>query len=380
MTLNLFLAPFVWFKREFIPFRILDRYLFFDFLKNFLGTLILLTSMIIIYEFTNNMKYLVSSKVQQSHVYLYILYSVPGMLVQVVSPALMFSVCFVVGQYSVNKELVAIMVAGVSFLRIITPILFFGFCMWLFMTFFQQFVVIPANKQAQIQFSYMAKGANKLIDFVYQFHVKGKNGFYYVYWIDEKENTVKGGFNYIEISEDGLPVFTVSSQKAKFIESPHQWVLYDVEEVKFNKDLEVVSRENIPEKTYPFPEDIKYFSRPTRNPEEMNFFELAEEIESRIGKGIPYRDVIVHRHAAFAMPLMSFIVVALGALAGAITKRSAGVASLGLTIAVVLLYYILYSTMKTLAENGGLPIWFGIWVTPVMFIIFAYVFYKKMNI
>ncbi|TGN19451.1 LptF/LptG family permease [Leptospira idonii] len=380
MTLSILLTPFRWFKREFIPFRILDRYLFFDFLKNFAGTLILLTSMIVIYEFTNNMKYLVSSKVQQSHVYFYILYSVPGMIVQVASPALMFSVCFVVGQYSVNKELVAIMVAGVSFLRIITPILFFGFFVWMFMTFFSQFVVIPANKQAQIEYSYMAKGANRLIDFVYQFHVKGKNGFYYVYWIDEKENTVKGGFNYVDIGEDGLPNYTVSSQKAKFVENPHHWILYDVEEIRFNSDLEVVSREKIPEKNYPFPEDIKYFSRPTRNPEQMNFFELAEEIESRIGKGIPYRDVLVQRHVTFAMPLMSFIVVALGALAGAITKRSAGVASLGLTIAVVLLYYILYSTAKTLAENGGLPIWLGIWITPFLFITAAYVLYKKMNI
>ena len=112
----------------------------------------------------------------------------------------------------------------------------------------------------------------------------------------------------------------------------------------------------------------------------MNFFELAEEIESRIIKGIPYRDVIVQRHATFAMPLMSFVVVALGALAGAITKRSAGVASLGLTIAVVLLYYILYSTMKTLAENGGLPIWFGIWFTPTLFISAAYILYRRMNI
>ncbi|GBF50243.1 permease [Leptospira ryugenii] len=377
---SIILKPILWIKREFIPFRILDRYLFFDFLKNFLGTLILLTSMIVIYEFTNNMKYLVSSKVDQTHVYLYILFSVPGMIVQVVSPALMFSVCFVVGQYSVNKELVAIMVAGVSFLRIITPILFFGFCAWIFMSFFTQFVVIPANKKAQIEYSYMIKGANKLVDFVYQLHIKGKKGFYYVYWIDEKESMIKGGFNYIEINADGLPNFVVSSQKAKFTPEPHNWTLYDVEEIKFNDKIEVISRKKIESKDYPFPEDIQYFSKPTRNPEQMNFFELAEEIESRIIKGIPYRDVIVQRHATFAMPLMSFVVVALGALAGAITKRSAGVASLGITIAVVLLYYILYSTMKTLAENGGLPIWFGIWFTPVLFITAAYFFYKRMNI
>ncbi|MDF3819473.1 LptF/LptG family permease [Leptospira sp. 96542] len=380
MNINSKFHPIRWFKQEFIPFRIIDKYILFDFLKNFAGTLIMLTSMIVIYKFTDVMKYLVSSKVAQSHVYLHVLYSMPAMVDQVVPPALMFSVCFVIGQFSVNKELVAIMVAGVSFLRIITPILFFGFIIWILMTIFGQFVVIPANKKAQIEYSIMAKGSNRLIDFVYQFHVKGKKGFYYVYWIDEKESMVKGGFNYIEVSEDGLPVYTVSSQKAKYIASPHSWTLYDLEEVRFNSELEIVSRTKYAEKTYPFPEDLNYFSKPTRNPEEMNFFELADEVESRILKGIPFRDVVVHQHMAFAMPLMSFVVVAIGALAGAITKRSAGVASLGLTIAVVLLYYIINSTTKTLAENGGLPIWLGIWITPTIFIAAAYYLYRKMNI
>ncbi|MBM9590311.1 LptF/LptG family permease [Leptospira sp. 201903075] len=378
--MNLLLTPFLWFKKEFIPFRTLDRYLFLDFFKTFLGTLIMLTSMIVIYKFTDVMKYLVSSKVNQVHVYLHVLYSLPSMVDQVVAPALMFSVCFVIGQFSVNKELVAMMVAGVSFIRIITPILFFGIAIWLVMTLFGQTVVIPANKQAQIEFSIMAKGSNRLIDFVYQLHIKGKKGFYYVYWIDEKDNTVKGGFNYIEITPDGHPTYTVSSQKAKFIPSPHSWVLYDAEEVRFNENLELVSRIKYPEKTYDFPEDLAYFSKPIRNPEEMNFFELADEIQSRITKGIPFRNVIIQQHMAFAMPLMSFVVVTLGALAGAITKRSAGVASLGLTIAVVLLYYILNSTAKTLAENGALPIWIGMWMTPVIFTSAAYLLYRRMNI
>ncbi len=84
------------------------------------------------------------------------------MVDQVVPPALMFSVCFIIGQFSVNKELVAIMVAGVSFIRIITPILFFGFVVWIVMTIFGQLVVIPSNRLAQIEYSIMAKGSNRL--------------------------------------------------------------------------------------------------------------------------------------------------------------------------------------------------------------------------
>lgn len=367
-------------KAEFFPIRILDRYLFMEFFKTFLGTLLMLTVMIIVYEITNTMKYFVENKQNAMYAYLYIGYSIPSMMTQVISPSLMFSVCFVVGQFSANKELVSVMVAGVSFLRIITPILVFGFVMWLFVAFFNQFIVIPSNKLAQYNQSFMIKGAGRITDLVYQYHVKGKEGFYYVYWYDDKASAIKGGFNYIKVPPGGLPEYVISAQRAEYNAENRNWRLLEVEEIRFTEDLKVAKVERVPERVYEFPEAINYFSKPTRNPDGLNFWELGDEIEDRKFKGVPYRDLVVQRHAIFAMPLMSFVVVAIGALAGALTKKSAGVASLGITIAIVLLYYIFYSTGRSLGESGGVPPWFAIWYTPVLFIGGAYVLYKKMNV
>jgi len=367
-------------SREYYPIRILDRYLFMEFFNTFIGTLLMLTAMILVYEITNNMKYFVESRESPVYTYLYIAYSIPSMVIQVISPSLMFSVCFVVGQFSANKELVSIMVAGVSFLRIVSLILAFGFFMWIFVAIFTQFVVIPSNKKAQNNYSYMVKGAGKLTDLVYQYHVKGKEGFYYVYWYDVKDSAVKGGFNYIKVLPGGLPEYVISAQRANYKADVKTWELLDIEEIHFNDNLEVSKYEKIPNKTYNFPESIDYFSKPTRNADGLNFFELGEEIEERKFKGIPYKDLIVERHASFAMPLMSFVVVSIGALAGALTKKSAGVASLGITIAVVLLYYIFYSTGRSLAESGGVPAFAAIWFTPALFIGGAYYLYKKMNV
>lgn len=367
-------------KEDFFPIRILDRYLFMEFFKTFIGTLLMLTAMILVYEITNSMKYFVENREHSMYAYLYIAYTIPSMVVQVVSPSLMFSVCFVVGQFSANKELVSTMVAGVSFLRIITPILLFGFFMWIFVAFFTQFIVIPATKKAQYNQSYMIKGSGRLTDLVYQYHVKGKEGFYYVYWYDEKESAIKGGFNYIEIQPGGLPSRVISAQRADYHKDDRNWRLTEVEEIDFGEDLEVVKVDRVPERIYNFPEGIDYFSKPTRNPEGLNYWELGDEVEERKLKGVPYRDLIVQRHAIFAMPFMSFVVVAIGSLAGALTKKSAGVASLGITIAVVLLYYIFYSTGRSLGESGGIPAFIAIWYTPVLFIGGAYVLYKKMNV
>jgi lipopolysaccharide export system permease protein len=340
----------------------------------------MLTAMILVYEITNNMKYFVENKQNASYAYRYIAYSIPAMVVQVIAPSLMFSVCFVVGQFSANKELVSTMVAGVSFLRIVSPILFFGAFMWIFVAFFTQFIVIPSTKQAQFNQSYMIKGAGRLTDLVYQYHVKGKQGFYYVYWYDEKESAIKGGFNYIKVLPGGLPEFVVSAQRADYNKDSKEWTLHSVEEIRFDSDLNVNGYKKSEKDIYNFPESIQYFSKPNRNPDGLNFWELGDEIEERKEKGVPYLDLIVQRHTVFAMPLMCFIVVVIGSLAGALTKKSAGVASLGITIGVVLLYYIFYSTGKSLGESGGVPAFLAIWYTPILFMGGAGWLYKKMNV
>ncbi|MCC5816294.1 MAG: LptF/LptG family permease [Leptospira sp.] len=367
-------------KEDFFPIRILDKYLFMEFFKTFLGTLLMLTAMILVYEITNNMKYFVDNKENAHYAYMYIGFTIPSMIVQVVSPSLMFSVCFVVGQFSANKELVSTMVAGVSFIRIVTPILLFGLFMWLTVAFFTQFLVIPSTKIAQENQSFMIKGSGRLTDLVYQYHVKGKEGFYYVYWYDEKESSIKGGFNYIKVPPGGLPDYVVSAQRATYKPETNTWTLTDVEQIFFDNDLSIKSIDRAPEKEFKFPESIDYFAKPIRNPDGLNYWELGDEVETRKAKGVPYLDLIVQRHSIFAMPFMSFVVVAIGALAGGLTKKSAGVASLGITIAVVLLYYIFYSTGKSLGESGGVPPFIAIWYTPTIFIGGAYWLYKKMNV
>ncbi|MCC6274697.1 MAG: LptF/LptG family permease, partial [Leptospiraceae bacterium] len=135
-----------------------------------------------------------------------------------------------------------------------------------------------------------------------------------------------------------------------------------------------------PEKIYLFPESADYFAKPVRKIEEMNFLDLTEEIKIRKNKGIPYFDLEVERHSIFAMPLMCLIVVLIGSIAGAFTKRSAGVASLGITIGVVLLYYIFYSTGRSLGENGGIPPSVAVWSTSIFFLGVSVTLYKKFNL
>jgi lipopolysaccharide export system permease protein len=77
---------------------------------------------------------------------------------------------------------------------------------------------------------------------------------------------------------------------------------------------------------------------------------------------------------------MSIIVVIIGAISGTFTKKSAGIASLGITIGIVLLYYILFSIGKSLAENGGIHPTIGVWFTPILFLVISLYLIRKFNL
>jgi lipopolysaccharide export system permease protein len=374
------LKPFLYLKKELFPPRLIDKYIFREFLGTFLGTIILLAGIMLISQIMDNMRSFLNSKQAPYHIGLFLLYNLPKILIAVIPPSLMFSVCFVIGQFNVNKELVSIMAAGVSFYRSALTIFLFGGFMWIFVFFVGEVLVRPSNTLAGYELSIIMKGIGTKQDLVYQLHTRGKEGFYYLYWYDNEETKIKGGFNYIKMSKDYIAEMVVSAQSATYQKSSASWLLENVEEIILNENLEIQKFSTLESKEYFFPEGPEYFEKPRKRIDQMNFLELTEEIENRKQKGKPYFDLEVERQTIFAMPLMCIIVVIIGAISGTFTKRSAGIASLGVTIGMVLLYYIFFSIGKSLSENGAIPPVVGVWFTPMLFSALSFYLYKRYNI
>lgn len=370
----------IYLYKELIPLKLIDKYIFSEFIKTFLGTVILLTGIMIISQVMDNLRNFINSKQNPYHIGLFLLFNTPKMIVAVIPPSLMFSVCFIVGQFNVNKELVSIMAAGTSFYRATLTIFVTGFIMSILVFFLGEFVVRPSNTLANEELSIIMKGIGTKKDLVYQLNTKGKEGFYYIYWYDNEKRMIRGGFNYIKISSQNFPELILSAQSATYSDSTNLWTLEKVEEIQLNSDLMITSYTTYPEHSYKLPEKPEYFRKAPKSIDQMNFIELTEEIKERKAKAKGYYDLEVERQTIFAIPVMSVIVVIIGAISGTFTKKSAGIASLGITIGIVLVYYILFSIGKSLGENGGIHPAIGVWSTPVLFIGISFYLIKKFNL
>ncbi len=368
-------------KEEFFPPRILDKYLFSEFVKTFIGTFIAITFLALMMKYNDISNDLKSTKSPKIHAWLYILYSIPDIAVNYsVNLSQLFAVSFTLGQFSANKEIVAMMSAGVSFRRIVAPIITFSLALWFGVFFFTQLLVAPMNAKANQEHKIVKEGTGNLTGIVYQFHFKGKEGFYYIYYYDPKDEEIKGGFNYIKLSPEQTPDYVLVSQKAKYDSVRNIWILKNVEETKFDADLKVSSVQKYSEKEYYLPEKPEYFKKPKGSVEEMNFFELTEEKENRLKKGLSYGDVDIAKHSLFANPFFIVVVTMVGCVSGYFTKRMAVVASLGVSIIVALVYLIMNPSFKSIGENGLIPVWLATWITPTIFLSVLYVVYKRMKL
>ena len=357
--------------------KLLDKFIFFNFLKIFLGTILALTILMTISMVIDNTKTFVETKQSNSQIYLYVLASLPKMISTVLTPSIMFSSCFVISQISVSKELLAMTTAGISFFRVIRLMIVFGLFLSVFSIFFNEFVVKHTNKVAQNQISLIEGGSGNFKNLVYQYHIKGLKGFYYAHYFEPKTKSIKGGFSYIEQNKEGIPLFIISGKNATYNNSTKLWTLTEVQEINFDKLANIESIKKFEKKEYSFPEANTYFEKVKKSVEEMNFLELEDEIKVRKQKGMAYFDLLVEQQAIFALPFMNLIILIIGCFAGSLSEKSAGVASLGITIGIVLVYYIIYSIFKSLGDGGQISPYIAAWFTPFLFLLVSFFFYKK---
>lgn len=347
--------------------RILDRYVFFEFLKSFVFSLLGLILLVLIARALGTFK--IETRQPKIHMYLYLLYSTPDSVAFVLPMAMMFAVCFVVAQFTVSRELIAMLSAGVAFYRIVMPIWIFAAILVPVLFVFQNFVATPANRMASEEEAAFKKDSATIKDIVWQRNLRGREGFYFIYYLDRKEQTIKGGFNYIELKND-KPVRMMQANSGKFDPATGEWTFSRVRNISFGDDLAVLKVENEDTRVEKFPEDYDFFENPMRDASELNLFELGDEIARKRKMGFDSAPYSVQFHSLLAFPFLCMIVAVIASIAGAGgNHRSTGplIRALLVSAVTILIYYLGSGLFNNLGNNGVIYPWLASWTPTVGF-------------
>ncbi len=347
--------------------RIFDRYVTREFTGPFLFcvsgfTVILLSGLLFQLAdliFVNNVDVFTVSKM--------LLYHIPASVVMTLPIATLFATLLAIGRLVQDNEMTVLRGSGVSFPRLILPILILGLTIS-GLTYWASDVVVPASNHKletilrQIAFS----DGIPLVEENVFFH-GGDDRYFYIGEVLTKTNELKKILVY-ELHTSNFPSI-ISAQTGIF--QDHTWVLFDgvYQELDHEGFVQFESRfqrmEIITE------QEGEIYLGNQRNTSEMTRKELGNYIERFQRGGLKVRALVVDFHLKLALPMASFVFALFAAPLALLGKggRSFGVI---ISLVILLFYYVAVSVFRSMGINEVLHPVVAAWLVNTVFAVVGF--------
>lgn len=355
----------------------IDRYIIKKFLSTYLFLIGIVILIAIIFDYNEKI-----DKFTQSHVSLhkvvfdYYLNFVPY-FVNLFSPLFVFiAVILFTTKLAGNSEIIAMKSTGMSFRRLLRPYLISAAIIAV-VTFVLGAYVIPRGNVSRVNFenAYIKK---KSLSTVENVQMQVDTGV--VAYITHFDNVTKSGYGFsLDKFEDKKLISHLTAQNIQYdtlSDRRYSWSLrmYRIRTFKGMRE-EITSGEKLDTMIVMEPSDFFYVKN---QQETMTLPELQEFITKQKLRGAPNVSMFeVEYHKRFAMPFAAFILTVIGASLSS-QKRKGGMGiSLGLGLALSFTYIMFQTVSATFATNAGFPAGIAVWIPNIVFLVIAFVLYKR---
>lgn len=332
--------------------RIHDRYLLRQFSRILLFSVLAFTVIYITVDIFEEIDNFLDHNASIAHIAMYYVYSIPFILTYIVPVSLLLGTVFAVGIMSRRNEITALMAAGISLVRIATPIFVTALLISIGSAYFNDVVVAKANRHKDDIMQHEIEGRERRDPEMKQdFRYLGEHGFVY---LAETYNHKARTLHDVVVQEFGENTLRrrIDARRARYLHD--RW--------RFENGF-VRTFEGQDETIEPFdtltvagitetPDD---FIEEELDEENMNFMQLRDYVDKVRRSGGKVEKYLVDMQFKFSFPLAGSIFVLIG-VAFASGKRKQSIATgFGLTLVVSFIYYGVLRVGQTLGHNGVVP-------------------------
>ncbi|HEY3251661.1 MAG TPA: LptF/LptG family permease [Ignavibacteria bacterium] len=356
--------------------KLIDRYVIIQFVKNLAFALLCFIIIFILVDLFENLDKFIDNKVSLALVFDYYLSFIPEIIKLITPISMLLATLFTVGRMINFNELVAVKNAGISLMRFLIPFLALASVVTAFSLYFNNWIVPEANKKKFfIERNFLNKGRP----------VEGLNKLYFQ---DTKNQLILiESFKEVNLTANRVTVLLYNSDSLtklmKRIDAEqmkwenNQWVLYNASERNFTRsDSELVFFEKLEQKDLvgynPINLVPQQITKKQLKPDEMNYDELNEFIESMRKGGQDVSKQLVDFYSKVSFPFSNIIVIIFGISISTGSKRKKGLAlQFGISILVSFLYLGFVKISQSFGYNGDLDPLFTAWLANLIFAAFG---------
>lgn len=397
-------------------FKFFDRYIIKEILPPFLLGLLIFTFVLLMNQILVLAELFISRGVSfraASNIFIYIL---PAILAFTVPMAVLMGILAGLSRLSSDSEVVAFKTLGISYKRLLWPVLLFSLGGWLFTSFLTLYLAPRSNYKwvqtikesvlEKVQFKINPREFNESIPNMVIFiqditHEKNWKNIFIHFSIPQEEPRVilakEGKLNlYPELKRATIELFNGTLHSYP-LASPEKYSVTTFKELEEEVNVEnlfysISKKKRVREKDIKelyegvkvLKSDLAKLRKKKTRLNKKNIDEeghqLVEINNTLRSKNKDYVSHIVEINKKFAFPFVCLIFGFLGLPLGASTKKGGRTSGFTISLAIILVYYVLITAGEKMAMDGKISPFLGIWGANIIFILAAfYLFFKSLK-
>lgn len=344
--------------------KLLDRYVSRQFLGTFLVLVLGLPLLFVVIDVTDNLDKYLARGLGFGRVGLSYVYQLPLFIQYAIPIAALVATVFTIGNMTRHQEIAAAKAGGVSFYRLLIPIVLLGAVLSIASLVLGEMVPITNQKRAEILGERAMRITGVRTDFVYQTE---RGRMLSVRRLDPTANEMTG----VVVEQTGIgrrAGLHGTAERAGYTPG-RGWTLEQGYLRLFGPTGE--------ERTFSFrtlrfpdlretPEDL--LAEP-KEPEEMRFAEMSRFISALQRSGGDVRSLQVERAQKIALPLAVLVIVIFGAPLATSSRRGGAAYGIGISLAITMIYLMLFKVGRAVGASGGLPPLVAAWAPNALFLV-----------
>ncbi|MBO6974416.1 MAG: LptF/LptG family permease [Prochlorococcus marinus CUG1435] len=322
-----------------------------------------------------------------------LIYSLPSFLVLSFPMAVLLSTLLSYGKLSANSELLALRSLGIQTTRIIAPAIAISIFMTGLTFYFNDNLVPTSNKLAESTLrsgigSSFTKGRSKnniiftrkgsRIDSQNNNPTKINTFLTHIFYASKFENNVMNEVTVLDFSRENMKQI-LTANSAIFDKDNSSWIFTDGNLVSTNSDGQTTNIK-FKQYTYPFVEGPLDLAKVPKDANDMSLKEAlnAEKIYKKIGNLKEIRKIQVRIQEKFTLPCACLVFGLIGSILGSKSNlRSSKSQGFGLSVILILFYYVMSFVFSSFGVKGLLPPVIAAWFPVIISLGSGFYFLRK---
>jgi lipopolysaccharide export system permease protein len=361
-------------------FKIIDKYIFGEIFKLFLISIFGMTMILYMDKFLFMAEMIVNRGVSNMELFMMMVYISPAFLAITIPMAVLMASVVTFNQFSANNEWVAMKACNMSFMGLMRPVLFFSlfaYCLANIVMFW----ALPWGNQSYKVLVYDIIKNRANVDIKPNVFNRDFKDLILLVKEHQQNSTLKGVF----IADTSKP------ESPQIITSEEGVIYSNRESLKIqlklnNGTIHDLSNKGSDYQTLNFDRyDINLSLPDTERLEqealvgnrELSLPKILEKIRDLKEKGLPSSGPEVELSKKFSIPFTCLLFAFLGAPLGIKSSRSGKSGSFGITLGVIMLYYMGLITTQNLGRIGKIHSYTSVWIpNAILLVVVIYVLYK----